>query len=171
MLQDFLQGVFETETEAAKKIPGVGTKGEKRSSLEEEPCITIKKHKLTNNEHISQFKNISFEGRSKVSINSIKNNETETSGKLSSVQEMRGINLNAFETEVHPIRNGNCNQPNFRMQLDDRCSAFPNKCPDGSTPDVFESRVDTLSDGRNKYYGVAVSKGDATVMVIFLKYL
>lgn len=68
MLQDFLQGAFEKETEYAKRIPGLGTKGEKRSSLEEEPYIT-KKNKLTNSEHNTlQFKNVvPFEGRSKIS--------------------------------------------------------------------------------------------------------
>jgi hypothetical protein len=169
-LQDFLQGVFETETEATKKIPGVGTKGEKRSSLEQEPCMETKKHKLTNNDPNSlQFKNsVPFEDRSIVGVNSIEGNETETSAEQNSVQEMRGINLNAFETEAHALRNSTCYQPNLGVQLDERWSAFPNKCNGRNTPDVCESRMDKLSDGRNKHHGDTLSKGDAILMVIFL---
>jgi hypothetical protein len=173
VLQDFLQGVFEAGTEATHEITGLGTRGEKRSSMAEETCITTKKKRVTNNEHgSSEFKNsLPYEGRCEVTINNIKTNETETSVKLSSIQEMRSINLNAIAAEVQPIRNSTCEQTSVRMQVDDRCTAFSDSCPDRSTASLFESTVDTLPDGRNEHHGESVYKGDETVMVIFLKCL
>lgn len=172
MLQEFLQGVLETGTEATKRVTGIETKGEKRSSLEEGPSVisvTTKKHKPSINEHgSSQFKNnVLSEDICKVRINNIKKNETQNSGKLNSVHEVRNVNLNATETEVHLTRNDVYKQSSLRMQLDERCSALSNNCPDMNTWDMCVSKVNTLSDARYKHCGNNVSKGKATLIVIF----
>jgi hypothetical protein len=171
-LQDFLQGVFETENEVARKITGIETKGEKRTSLEEEPCISTKKYKLSSCDHTSsQFENsVPFEGRSKVSINNIDNNDTETSEKLSSVHEVSNFNLSASKTKVQLLRNDRCKQSGLRMQLDDTCPTLSDNCPDRRTPVMFEPRIHMLSDERYKQCENSTFKGKITFMRVLEMY-
>jgi len=154
-LQDFLQGVFETETEVTNKITRIEAKGEKRCTLGEDPCLATKKHKLSSNDHSSsQFGNTSlFEGSGEVLVNSSKNNETENSGQFNSELEVSNINRNASQTEIHVIRNDTCKRESFRMQMDDTCSVFSSNYTDSSIPDTYESRVCSPSDGRQRLRG------------------
>jgi hypothetical protein len=152
--------VFETETDVTS-ITRIETKGEKRCTLEEDPCLATKKHKLSSNDHgSSQFGKISlFEDSGQVVENSATGNEAETSGKLNCVHEVSNINLNASETEIHVIRNDTCKRASFRMQADDTCSAFSSNYTDRSTPDTHEPRVSTPADGRHRLRGDNTFKG------------
>jgi hypothetical protein len=170
LLQDFLKGVFETENEVTKKIAGLETKGEKRSSTQEEPCISTKKYKLSSNDQtISQFQKVLFESRSKVNVNNIDNNDTETYAELSNVHEVSNINLNASEIGVHSIRNDRCKQSGVGMQLDGTCSTVSDNCPGRSTPAMFEPRVKMLLDGRDKNCGANTFEGKTTFVIVCLK--
>jgi len=158
-LQDFLQGVFETETEVTNKFTRIEAKGEKRCTLGEDPCLVTKKHKLSSNDHSSsQFGNTSlFEGSGEVVVNSTKNNETENSGQFNSQHEVNNINRNASETEIHVTRNDTCKRASYRMQMDDTCSIFSS-----SIPDTCDSRVCTPSDGRQRLRGDNTFKGSCS---------
>jgi hypothetical protein len=167
-LQDFLQGVFETENEFTKIITGIHTKGEKRAP-EGEPCNSAKKYKLLNNDHTNtQYENgIPFEGRSKVSINNIDNNDTETSADLSNVHEVSNNSLSASKTEVCAIRNYKCELSGFKMQLDNVCSSMSDNCPGRSTPAISEARTQTVLDGKYKCCGSNTFKGKTTFIVFY----
>lgn len=158
-MQDFLQGVFETETEITNKITRIEAKGEKRCTLGEDPCLTTKKHKLSSNDHSSsQFGNTSlFEGSGEVVVNG-----TENSGLFNSEHEVSNINRNASETEIHVTRNNTCKRASFRMQMDDTCSVFSSNYTDISIPDTCESRVCTPSDGRQRLRGDNTFKGSCS---------
>jgi len=162
-LQDFLQGVFETETEVTNTITRIEAKGEKRCTLGEDPCLATKKHKLSSNGHSSsQFGNTSlFEGSGEIVVNSIENNETENSRQLNTEHEVSNINRNASETEIH-VRNDTCKQAIFRMQMDDTCSIFSSSYTDSSIPDTYESRVCTPSVGRQRLRGDNTFKGSCS---------
>lgn len=155
--------MFETETEVTDKITRIEAKGEKRFSLEEDPRLATKKHKLSSNDHGSSQcgKTSLFEGSGQVVVNSTTNNKTETSGKLDRVHGVSNIDLNASETEIHVTRNDTCIQASFRMQLDDTCSAFSSKYTDTSTTDTHESRISTSSDGRHRGHGDITVKGSS----------
>jgi len=164
MLQDFLQGVFETETEVINKIARIEAKGEKRCTLGEDPCLATKKHKLSSNDHSSsQFGNTSlFEDSGEVVVNGTKNNETENCGQFNSEHEVSNINWNASETENRVTRNDPCKRASFRMLMDDTCSVFSSNYTDGSIPDTCESRVCTPSDGRQRLSGDNTFKGSCS---------
>lgn len=153
--------MFETETEATNKITQIEAKGEKRSTLEEDPCLATKKHKLSSNEYSgSQFGNTSlFDGSGEVVVNNANNNETQTSGKSNSVREVSNINLNASKTEIHVIRSDTCKQASFRMQVDDTCPAISSRYTDSRTPGTCESTVSTHSNGRYRLRGENAFKG------------
>jgi hypothetical protein len=170
LLQDFLQGVFETENEVTKKITGLETKGEKRSS-QEEPCMSTKKYKLSSNDQTSShFQNsVPFESRSKVNVNNIDNSDTGAYAELSNVHEVSNINLNVSKTGVHSIRNDRCKQSGVGMQLDGTCSTASDSCSGRSTPAVFEPRVKMLLDGRDKNCGGNTFEGKTTFIIVCLK--
>jgi hypothetical protein len=161
LLQDFLQGVFETETEVASEITRIEAKGEKRCTLGEDPCLATKKHRLSSNDHnISQYGNTSvFEGSGEVVVNSTKNNKTENSGQFNSEHAVCNINRTASETEIRVIRNDTCKRASFRKQMDDTCSIFSSNYTDGSIPDTCESRVCMPSVGRHRLHGDNTFKG------------
>jgi hypothetical protein len=158
-LQDFLQGVFETDNEAAKKITGIDTKGEKRSP-EVEPCVSTKKYKLSSNDHTNtQHENrVPSEGKSKVSINNIDNNDAETPAELSSVHEVSNNNFSASRTEVRPVRNDKFEQ------LDNMCSSVSDNYPGRSTSAMPEPRTQMILDGRYKCYGSSTFKGKTIIV-------
>jgi hypothetical protein len=158
-LQDFLQGVFEADNEATKKITGIDTKAQKRST-EVEPCMSTKKHKLSSTDHTNtQHENrVPFEGRSKVSINNIVNSDAETPAELSSVHEVSNNNFSATRTEVRPIRNDKFEQ------LDNTCFSVSDNYPGRSTSAMSEPRTQMILDGRYKCYGSNTFKGKTIIV-------
>jgi hypothetical protein len=169
-LQDFLQGVFETENKATETGTGNQTKGEKRSP-EVEPCISTKKCKLSNSgpTSIQNESRVPCEGRSKVIINNTDNNDTKTCVELNKLHEVTNSNLSASKTEAHPTRNDRCRQSDLKILLDNTGSSLPDVCPGRSTTAMPEPRVQMLSDGKYKCYGSNEAAGKTAFMIVTFK--